>query len=67
MVLCSISAISCAKAKPVTPPPVPPSWNVPAMYRSCTVSGVTRWGPPKGGWTITLYCPEGLQLAGLQK
>jgi hypothetical protein len=65
MVLCSISAISCAKAKPV--PPTPATWNVPMMYRECRVQDVTRWGPPKGGWTITLYCPEGLQLAGLQK
>ena len=62
-VFCAM-VLSCAKAHPVQPTPT--TWNIPMMYRHCQVRETVRWGPPKGGWTVTLYCPDGVRLVDYQ-
>jgi len=57
-----VATLSCAKPQPA--PHTPTTWNVPMLYRQCRVTSTVRWS---GGWTVTLYCPEGMQLAGLMR
>jgi len=60
---CVVTTLSCAK--PQQTPHTPSTWNVPMLYQQCRVTSTVRWS--SGGWTVTLYCPEGMQLAGLLK
>jgi hypothetical protein len=48
---------SCVKSHPVQPTPA--IWQLPAAYKACEVRETIRW---RDGWTITLYCADGMRL-----
>jgi hypothetical protein len=64
MVLCGISAISCAKAQPAVTPTPPETFAVPMIYRHCEIQEMRHVGWPTNGWVVTFYCPDGIRLAG---
>ena len=60
--LLAVLTLSCAKVQAPTVP-TPETWNVPTAYAQCQLREAVAWS--NGGWTITLFCPPGIRLAGL--